>query len=72
LIGEDSVERLDVIPVQYLVIVTCRPKFACRVCKRGVVQREAPAQLIEGGFPIEALVAHKQSRGPPIISRRLR
>ena len=58
LIGEDSSERLDVIPVQYRVIVTRRPKFACRACEGVVLQREAPARLIEGGIPTEALVAH--------------
>jgi len=30
-IGEDTAERLDVIPAQFRVIVTHRPKFACRV-----------------------------------------
>jgi transposase len=34
-IGEDKSERLDVIPVQYRVIVTRRPKFACRACEAG-------------------------------------
>jgi transposase len=29
-IGEDTSERLDVIPVQFRVIVTKRPKLACR------------------------------------------
>src|SRR5215472_10143356 len=58
LIGEDSSERLDVIPVQYRVIVTRRPKFACRACEGIVVQDPAPARLIEGGIPTEALVAH--------------
>jgi transposase len=58
LIGEDSSERLDVIPVQYRVIVTRRPKFACRACESIVVQEPAPARLIEGGIPTEALVAH--------------
>jgi transposase len=58
LIGEDSSERLDVIPVQYRVIVTRRPKFACRACDGIVVQEPAPARLIEGGIPTEALVAH--------------
>jgi hypothetical protein len=29
-IGEDRSERLDVIPAQYRVLVTRRPKFACR------------------------------------------
>ena len=31
-IGEDTSERLDVIPVQFRVIVTKRPKLACRAC----------------------------------------
>jgi transposase len=46
-----------VIPVQYRVIVTKRPKFACRHCVGTVVQAPAPARLIEGGIPTEALVA---------------
>ena len=29
-IGEDTSERLDVIPAQFRVIVTKRPKLACR------------------------------------------
>lgn len=57
-IGEDTSERLDVIPAQYRVIVTRRPKFACRACDGTVVQEAAPARLIEGGIPTEALVAH--------------
>jgi transposase len=56
-IGEDKSERLDVIPVQYRVIVTRRPKFACRTCVGTVVQAPAPVRLIEGGLPTEALVA---------------
>jgi transposase len=57
-IGEDTSERLDVIPVQFRVIVTKRPKFVCRACAGPVVQMPAPARLIEGGIPTEALVAH--------------
>ncbi len=57
-IGEDTSERLDVIPVQFRVIVTKRPKLACRACPGTVVQELAPARLIEGGLPTEALVAH--------------
>lgn len=57
-IGEDSSERLDVVPAQFRVIVTRRPKLACRMCEGGVVQAPAPARLIEGGIPTEALVAH--------------
>jgi transposase len=56
-IGEDNSERLDVIPAQYRVIVTRRPKFACRACVGTVVQAPAPTRLIEGGIPTEALVA---------------
>src|SRR5450631_53401 len=57
-IGEDTSERLDVIPAQFRVIVTKRPKLACRACAGTVVQVPAPARLIEGGIPTEALVAH--------------
>src|SRR5689334_1477533 len=57
-IGEDCSQRLDVIPAQYQVIVTRRPKYACRRCQEGVVQAPAPARLIEGGLPTEQLVAH--------------
>jgi len=57
-IGEDTSERLDVIPAQFRVIVTRRPKLACRACPGTVVQAPAPARLIEGGLPTEALVAH--------------
>jgi transposase len=57
-IGEDTSERLDVIPAQFRVIVTRRPKLACRSCAGTVVQAPAPARLIEGGIPTEALVAH--------------
>src|SRR5208337_1699450 len=37
-IGEDTSERLDVIPAQFRVIVTRRPKLACRACPGTVVQ----------------------------------
>jgi transposase len=57
-IGEDVSERLDVIPAQFRVIVTRRPKYACRSCTDGVVQAPAPARLIPGGLPTEAMVAH--------------
>lgn len=57
-IGEDRSQRLDVIPAHYQVIVTRRPKYACRTCQGAVVQAPAPARLIEGGLPTEQLVAH--------------
>lgn len=57
-IGEDVSERLDIVPAQFRVIVTRRPKYACRSCTDGVVQAPAPARLIPGGMPTEATVAH--------------
>ncbi|MCK8462807.1 IS66 family transposase [Aliiroseovarius sp. S1339] len=57
-IGEDESERLDIIPAQFRVIVTRRPKYSCRSCTNGVVQAPAPARLIAGGMPTEATVAH--------------
>ena len=57
-IGEDRTERLDIVPVQVRVIVTVRPKYACRACTNGVSQAPAPAHLIEGGLPTEGAIAH--------------
>jgi len=56
-IGEETAERLDVIPAQFRVIVTHRPKYACRACEGAVVQAPAPERLIKGGLPTEAMVA---------------
>jgi len=56
-IGEDKSERLDMVPAQFRVVVTRRPKYACRACEDGVRQAEAPARLIEGGLPTEATIA---------------
>jgi len=39
-IGEDRSERLDIVPAQLRVIVTLRPKYACRTCTDGVTQGE--------------------------------
>ena len=58
MIGEDVSERLDIVPAQFRVLVTRRPKYACRACEGAVVQAPAPARLIEGGLPTEATVAH--------------
>jgi transposase len=57
-VGEDRTERLDIVPAQLRVIVTIRPKYACRACTDGVTQMPAPAHLIEGALPTEALIAH--------------
>lgn len=56
-IGEDRAERLDYLPARYQVIVTVRPKYACPKGRTGVVQAKAPAYLLEGSWPTEALLA---------------
>ena len=38
--------------------MTRRPKRACRSCAGIVAQAPAPARLIEGGIPTEAMIAH--------------
>ncbi|MDC0739708.1 IS66 family transposase [Cognatishimia sp. SS12] len=57
-IGEDVSERLDIIPAQFWVIVTRRPKYACRSCESGITQAPAPAHITAGGVPTEATLAH--------------
>jgi len=57
-IGEDISERLDIVPAQFRVIVTRRPKYACRSCEEGITQAPAPVHLIPGGMPTEATIAH--------------
>ncbi|MGD9812176.1 MAG: IS66 family transposase [Sphingobium sp.] len=56
-IGEDRAERLDVIPAQYRVLVTVRPKPGCRTCSDGVSQAPAPRHIVPGGLPSERLIA---------------
>ncbi len=56
--GEDRSERLDIVPAQLRVIVTVRPKYACRACTDGVTQTPAPPHLFMGGLPDEATLAH--------------
>ena len=57
-IGEDRSERLDIVPAQFKVVVTRRPKYGCRTCEGAVVQAPAPDHVVAGGIPSEALVAH--------------
>ena len=56
-IGEDVSERLDLIPAQLRVLVTRRPKYACRRCSAAVAQAHAPEHVVPGGLPTEALIA---------------
>jgi transposase len=55
--GRDSVRlrrHHHPMPAQFRVLVTRRPKYACRSCEDGVLQTPAPARLIESGLPTEA------------------
>ena len=44
--GEDVSERLDIVPAQFRVLVTRRPKYACRTCEEAVVQAPTPETAI--------------------------
>ena len=60
-IGEDQTERLDFIPARDQVGVTLRPKYVCPpICRNrgrtGLVQAKAPAHLLQGSWPTEALL----------------
>ena len=69
-IGENRTERLDIVPAQFRVIATVRPRYACRRGAGAVAQGEplcaigastmasAPAFLIEGALPTERMIAH--------------
>lgn len=56
-IGEEVSERLDVVPTTFRVLVTRRPRYGCRSCEGAIVQAPAPARIVEGGIPTEALIA---------------
>src|SRR5437868_9708100 len=48
-IGEDKSERLDIVPAQFRVLVTRRPKYACRRCEDGVVQARSEERRVGKG-----------------------
>lgn len=53
-IGEDMAERLDVMPINFRVMVTRRPRYGCRSCESAIVQAPAPARIVKGGIPAGA------------------
>ena len=57
-IGRDESQRLDVVPAQYRVIVTRRPKWPAAPVQASSSSTPAPERLIKGGLPTERLVAH--------------
>src|ERR1700726_2616563 len=50
-IGEDRSERLDIVPAQFRVLVTIRPKYACRKYNEGVYPQLEPARPTPDGLP---------------------
>jgi transposase len=56
-IGEDVSVRLDVIPARFRVLVTQRPRYACRRCSQTVAQAHAPEHVVPGGLPKEPFIA---------------
>lgn len=74
-LGEDSDEMLDVLPVQWRVVRTVRPKYSCRACEK-IVQAPAPPKAIARGKASFATLAHvvvnKFDHHPPRQARRTR
>ncbi|ARU15910.1 IS66 family transposase [Croceicoccus marinus] len=56
-LGEDSDEILDVLPVQWRVIRTIRPKYSCRACEK-IVQAPARAKAVARGKASFGTLAH--------------
>lgn len=57
-IGEDVSRRLHKVPARLRVLVTRRPKYACRTCEKtgadevaGVIQAPAPARQDQDRLP---------------------
>ena len=56
-IGSDESQRLDVVPAQYRVIVTRRPKLACRACHGVVLQHAGPEHCPRSGWSAHVIDA---------------
>lgn len=56
-LSEDSDEMLDVLPIQWRVIRTVRPKYSCRLCEK-IVQAPAQPKAIARGKATFATLAH--------------
>jgi transposase len=56
-IGEDTSERLDIVPAEFFVHRHIYGKWACRCCQ---VLKQAPSipELIDGGMAASGLIAH--------------
>jgi len=56
-VGEDTSEKLDIIPAQFFVHRHIYGKWACRCCQ-SLAQEPAEPDVIDGGIPASGLVAH--------------
>ncbi|MEB0113693.1 IS66 family transposase [Variovorax sp. RTB1] len=56
-VGEDTSERLDIIPAEFFVHRHIYGKWACRCCQC-LVQEPALPQIINGGMPAAGLLAY--------------
>ncbi|AMY72157.1 insertion sequence transposase protein (plasmid) [Frigidibacter mobilis] len=56
-IGEDVSERPGRDPRAVPVLVTRRPRYACRRCSQAVAQAHAPEHVVPGGLPTELFIA---------------
>ena len=56
-VGEDTSEKLDIIPAQFFVHRHIYGKWACRCCQT-LTQEPAEPDVIDGGIPASGLVAH--------------
>jgi transposase len=58
-VGEDRTERLDVVPAQFRVVVTVRPKYMCRRCGgQSHAQAPAPEFLVPRGLGTNRFAVH--------------
>ena len=61
-VGEDTSEKLDIIPAKFFVQRHVYGKWVCRCCsQRGegrLVQEPAEPDVVDGGIPASGLVAH--------------
>jgi transposase len=58
-VGEDRTERLDVVPAQFRVLVTVRPKYMCRACDgKSHAQAPAPEFLVPRGLGTNRFAVH--------------
>lgn len=53
-IGEETSEQLDIVPMQIRVLKHARKVYGCRGCETAPVTADKPAQLIEKAWPAPA------------------